>query len=126
MPSRPGMRNRLRHTLPTRYGQDFVASLDGRFRLSREVCSRLQALTSDLGGESALSHQQRSMCKRAIWIELMVEHEESRIAEGGGIDGALHTQLVGSLLAIYKSLGIRRQERGAKLRDVLKPGGGKA
>lgn len=55
-----------------------------------------------------MSHQQRSVCKRAIWIELMVEHEEARIAEGGGIDGALHTQLTGALLAIYKALGLKR------------------
>ena len=122
MPSRPGMRNRLRHTLPTRFGQDFVASLDGRFRLSREVCSRLQALTTDLGGESALSHQQRSMCKRAIWLELMVEHEEARIGEGGGVDGALHAQLVGSLVSIYRLLGIRRVAREAKLADYLRKG----
>ena len=122
MPSKPGMRNRLRHTLPTRYGQDFVASLDGRFRLSREVCSRLQALTSDLGGESALSHAQRSLCRRAVWLELLIEHEESRCGEGQGIDIQPHAQLVGSLLAIFKALGLKRQAREAKLSDYLKRG----
>jgi hypothetical protein len=52
----------------------------------------------------------------------MVEHEESRIAEGGGIDGALHTQLLGSLVSIYRLLGIRRVAREAKLADYLKRG----
>ena len=70
---------------------------------------RLPALVADLGGEGALSHQQRSLRKRAIWIELMVEDEEARIAAGGGVDIAPHTQLVGGLLAIYKALGLKRQ-----------------
>jgi hypothetical protein len=119
MPSKPGMRNRLRHTLPTRYGQDFVASLDGRFRLSREVRRRLEALVSDLGGESALSHAQISLCRRVTWIELMIEHEEARMGEGQGIDIAPHVALVGSLLGLYKTLGIKRVSREARLKDYL-------
>jgi hypothetical protein len=120
MPSRPGTRNRLKTTLPVRYGKDFVTLLDGRCRLSREVRERLQALTDDLGGE--LSHQQRSMCKRAIWLELMVEHEEARIGEGGGVDGALHTQLITSLVGIYRLLGVRRVARQTRLSDYLRRG----
>jgi hypothetical protein len=122
MPSKPGTRNRLKTTLPVRYGQDFVTLLDGRCRLSRTVRARLQALVSDLGGEGGLSHQQKSMCKRAIWIELLVEDQESRVAAGEGVDGALHTQLVTSLLAIFKALGLKRQAREAKLSDYLKRG----
>jgi hypothetical protein len=86
------------------------------------VRERLQALVADLGGEGALSHQQRSLRKRAIWIELMVEDEEARIAAGGGVDIAPHTQLVGGLLAIYKALGLKRQCRDVRLHDVLAKG----
>ena len=84
MPSRPGMRNRLKTTLPMRFGQDFVASLDGRCRLSREVREPAASFDDRLRWGNALSHQQRSMCKRAIWLELMVEHEEARIGEAWG------------------------------------------
>jgi hypothetical protein len=62
------------------------------------------------------------MCKRAIWIELMVEHEESRIAEGGGVDGALHAQLLSGLVSIYRLLGIQRVAREARLSDYLRRG----
>ena len=72
MPSRPGTRNRLKTTLPVRYGQDFVTLLDGRCRLSRTVRERLQALVSDLGGEDALSRAVRHglirRCAVARWI----------------------------------------------------------
>jgi hypothetical protein len=83
--------------------------MDGRTRLGREVRDRLQALVIDLGGDDTLSHAQRSLCRRAVWLELCIEHEETRIAEGGGIDIQPHRQLVGGLLAIYKALGLKRQ-----------------
>jgi hypothetical protein len=122
MPSKPGMRNRLRHTLPAKYGSDFVATLDGRFRLSKEVHRRLQTLIADLGGEGAMSHAQISLCRRAIWLELVIEGEEARIGSGGGVDIAPHTQLVGSLLAVFKALGLKKQARQVRLSDYLKKG----
>ncbi len=93
--------------------------MDGRTRLGREVRDRLQALVIDLGGDDGLSHAQRSLCRRAVWLELCIEHEETRIAEGGGIDIQPHTQLTGALLAIYKALGLKRQCRDVRLHDVL-------
>jgi hypothetical protein len=107
-------------TMPVKYGQDFAALMDGRTRLGREVRDRYSALVSDLGGNESLSHAQQSLCRRAIWLELTVEHEEARIADGAGIDIAPHVALVGSLLNIYKALGLKRHARDVTLRDVLK------
>jgi hypothetical protein len=73
-------------------------------------------------GDAALSHQQKSLCKRAIWVELMVEDQEARVAAGEGVDGALHTQLVASLTSLYRLLGIRRVARQVGLADYLKKG----
>lgn len=116
------MKSGFLRVLPVRYEESFVSLLDGRSRLAREVRDRLQRLVADLGGESGLSHAQRSLCKRAIWLEIVIENEESRIGSGGGVDIAPHTQLVGSLLAIFKALGIKRVAREAKLADYLKRG----
>lgn len=118
MTGKKGMRSGLKTTLPVRYGQDFVTQLDGRCRLSKTVSVRLEALEGDLGG--VLSHAQRSLCRRAVWLELCAEHEEARIAEGGGVDIGPHTQLVNTLLSIYKSLGLKRQPKPSPtLRDYL-------
>jgi hypothetical protein len=58
-------------TLPAQYGPNFVAMLDGRSRLAREVRNRLHTLMSDLGGEDSLSHQQRSRAHaRCGWNSL--------------------------------------------------------
>ena len=58
--------------------------MNSRTRLGREVRNRLLALVADLGGEDPLSHAQRSLCRRAVWLELCIEHEETRIAEQQG------------------------------------------
>jgi hypothetical protein len=122
MSGKPGMRSKLRRTLPSRYGPNFVEVLDGRCRLAKEVRHRLQILMSDLGGEDNLSHQQRSLCARSVWLELVIGSEEARISSGEGIDHALHTQLIASLVRIYRLLGIRRVAREARLSDYLKRG----
>jgi hypothetical protein len=117
MSGKPGMRSRLKRTLPVKYGQDFVSTLDGRYRLGREVRSRLDAIEADLGG--MLSHAQRSLVRRVVWVELCIEHEEARIGEGGGIDIGPHTQLVNTLLALYKTLGLQRRAKQIPLADYL-------
>jgi hypothetical protein len=118
-----GLRPKLPRLMPVRYREDFASVMDGRSRLARELRDRLSALVADLGGEDALSHAQRSLCQRAVWLELCIEHEETRIAEGGGIDIAPHAQLVGTLLSIFKTLGLKRQPRPTpSLRDYLTKG----
>jgi len=94
--------------------------LDGRCRLAREVRTRVQALFADLGGEgAALSHAQRSLIRRAVWLEMVLEGDELRIGEGEGVDIAPHVALVGSLVSIYKTLGLKRVAREARLKDYL-------
>jgi hypothetical protein len=110
---------RLMRVLPTRYTVDFATTVDGRSLLGREVRDRIDAIEADLGGPDALSHAQRSLIKRAVWLELCAEHEETRIAEGGGIDIGPHAQLVGLLLSVYRTLGLKRVAREHRLADYL-------
>jgi hypothetical protein len=118
-----GPRLKLPRQMPIRYRQDFAAVMDGRSRLAREVRDRLTAMLTDLGGEGILSHAQISLCKRAVWLELCCEHEETRVADGCGIDIGPHTQLVNTLVGLYKTLGLKRQAREASLTEYLKKGG---
>lgn len=120
MSGKPGMKSKLMRILPVRYQRDFAAVVDARTMLGRAVRDRFNALTQDLGGMGSLSHAQQSLCRRAVWLELTIEHEESRIAEGGGIDIAPHIQLVGSLLAIYRALGLKRTAKQIPLSDYIK------
>lgn len=114
--------HRFERVMPVTYRKDFAEIMDGRTRLGREVQARIGALESDLGGHEALSHAQRSLIHRAVWLELSLEHEEARIAKGEGVDIAPHVALVGSLLGIYKALGLKRAARKVTLDDYIGKG----
>ena len=122
MSGKKGMRSELLRVLPAKYDESFASVLDGRCRIARTVRDPLQALVDDLGGESALSHQQKSLCRRAIWLEIVLESEELGIGVGRGVDGALHAQLLSGLVGVYRLLGIRRVARQAKLSDYIRKG----
>ena len=122
MTGKTGLKSGLMRVLPVRYHADFAKTVDGRSLLGRAVRDHFNSLVQNLGGFDHLSHQEVSMCMRATWLQLLLEHEESRIGEGQGIDIAPHVALVSSLLAIYKALGLKRQARETKLSDYLKRG----
>ena len=91
--------------------------------LGRAVRDHFNSLVQDLGGLGRLSHQERSLCMRATWLQLMLEHEESRISDGQGVDIGPHVALVNSLLQVYRVLGLKRREPAAPtLRDYLQRG----
>jgi len=107
-------------TLMQHYVPDYAEKIDGRSKLAKAIRERTAALTADLGGREALSHQQFSLCRRAVWLETLLDHEESRIAQGDGVDIPDHARLVNSLLAVYRALGLKRQARDITLHDVLR------
>lgn len=122
MTGKTGMKSGLMRVLPVRYHVDFARTVDGRSLLGRAVRDRFNSLVQDLGGPDHLSHQERSMCMRATWLQLLLEHEETRIAEGGGIDIPPHVALVNSLLQVYRALGLKRRAKEVKLADYLRRG----
>ena len=97
--------------VPNRYSADWLEKLDGRTAIARAVNERLAMLESDLGGRDAMSYQQRSLAKRAIWTEALIEQQESAVARGEEIDQGRLTQAVNSLIGLYKTLGLERRAR---------------
>lgn len=78
------------------------------------------ALVADLGGQDALSHAQLSvsLSRRAVWLELRIEHEASRIAEGGGSTLVLTRSWSAAWSGSTGCFGLKRQARNVTLRDV--------
>ena len=109
--------------LPERYSEDWLAKLDGRTAIARVIRDRLEDLQTDLGGRDQLSYQQRSLAKRAIWMEAVIEQQEIALSRGEPVDQGKLTQAVNSLIGLLKTLGLERKARDIpSLRDYMESG----
>lgn len=107
--------------IPQDYRADWIQRLDGRTRLAQAVQQRYTALAADLGGHDRMSYQRRSLAKRAIWLEAVIEQQESALARGEEVDQGKLTQAVNSLQGLFKTLGLERYAQDVpNLHDYLK------
>ena len=93
------------------YSQDFIEELDGRVRTARTLKDRLRALASDLGGVSELSYQERSLVKRCIHLERLIEKQEMTLAQGGTVNDQSYYSGITTLTSLFSKLGLRRRAR---------------
>jgi hypothetical protein len=107
-------------TIPDKYEPGFVERLDRRTNIAKAILGRIEGIESDLGGANDLSHARRSLVRRVVWLEAIIEHSEQRLAAGVGIDLGGHTQAINSLLGLYRLLGLDRRARPVRtLREVM-------
>ena len=97
--------------LPQRYSADWIEKLDGRTTLAKVVQSRLAELQADLGGLQSLSYQERSLTRRAVWLEALIESREAALARGEEIEEGAHVQSVNALMGVWKALGLQRRAK---------------
>jgi hypothetical protein len=107
-------------TIPNRYTPDFAERLDKRTSIAKAIRGRIETIETDMGGAEALSHARRSLVRRVVWLEAIIEHTEQQLAAGKGIDLGGHTQAINSLLGLYRLLGLERRQRAVRtLREVM-------
>jgi len=103
------------HKIPTKFEQNFLAKLDGRYELAKELKSCYAELTDDLGGVEGLSNVKKSLCERFVWLESIMRSIEIQIAESKQREAAellgKWIQAVNSLTGIGRSLGLERKIR---------------
>lgn len=108
-------------TIPDKYSPDFADRLDGRTTIAKAIRERIEAIETDMGGADGLSHARRSLVRRVVWLEAIIEHSEQKLAAGEGIDLGGHTQAINSLLGLYRLIGLERRARPVeRLRDVMR------
>ena len=103
-------------TIGTSYEPDFVERLDGRTKLAQVIPARIAAIESDMGGSESLSYARRSLVRRTVWMEAVVETLEQHLAKDVSIDLGAYTQAINSLLGLYRLLGLER--KGRKVRSL--------
>lgn len=99
------------NVVPSSYSEDWLEQLDGRTRVARILRERMTTLSTDLGGWDTLSYQRRSLVKRCIHMEAIVEQQEAALASGKDVDLGKLTQSVNSLIGLLKTLGLERKAR---------------
>jgi hypothetical protein len=109
-------------TIPDKYSPDFAERLDKRTSIAKTICGRIETIETDMGGAEALSHARRSLIRRTVWLEAIIEHSEQRLAAGEGIDLGGHTQAINTLIGLCRLLGLERRARPVEpLRDIMRP-----
>jgi hypothetical protein len=120
MAGKPGQRSRKATEVPAKYATDFLTTLDGRVRVARTLRERLASILTDLGGADALSHAQRSLAKRAVHVEGLLEGIEAKLATGEVVDVMPYLAAINTLMGLFTRLGLKRVARDVSpLRELL-------
>ncbi len=122
MSGKQGQRSVKAIEITQSYDENFMASMDGRTLVARELRDRLHALSADLGGWSSLSYQERSLCRRLIHLERLVEQKELRLATGGRfrpMDENVYFNSINALSGLLSKIGLKRRVKILALGDYL-------
>ena len=111
MAGKQGAKSDKATEVPDRYDHDFMAQLYGRVKVARTLRDRLRALTNDLGGTSALSYQELSLCKRAVHLERLIEKREATLAHGGTLDENSYYSALTTLSSLFAKVGYKRRPK---------------
>lgn len=115
-----GRKNFKTQEVPNKYSETFIEGIDQRLGVVKELRHRLNTLMVDLGGTEVLSYQQKSLCRRAIFVETMLEQVEKKLAHGeteGNL--AVYAQGLNSLIGLYRALGYERKSKEVRLADII-------
>ncbi len=96
---------------PEKHSPGWIAGLDMRTAVGRDMRGRYQEVCADLGGEGVLSYAQRSLIERALWLEYWIAQQERALASGAEVDMGKLTQAGNSLLGLFRTLGLERKPR---------------
>lgn len=66
--------------LPQRYEPGFLAKLDSRCAVTKEIRRRFNSVCDDLGGAGELSYLQRMLVERAVFMEAIIQGYEHQLA----------------------------------------------
>ena len=105
--------------LSKRFRADFLQTMDGRVTAVKALRERFNALTTDLGGLEGLSFQEKTLCKRVVFLERHIEQMELLVAKGGAVEVHAYLASINALAGLLAKIGLGRRSRTISLRDYL-------
>lgn len=97
--------------IPENYTADFMERMDGRTRFAQVVQTRFRELTTDMGGLDNLSYQRRSLAKRIVHLECLIEQQEAALARGEDVDPGKVSNTTNTLIGLLKTVGLDKAAR---------------
>ncbi len=104
--------NTKRMRLPGTYVAGFLQTFDQRSVLFSELNGAFVEILDDLGGTAALSHLQRGLVERYVFVEFMVRNLERRMLQDEALARRLFRRwrtAAGTQLSLAKTLGLERR-----------------
>lgn len=92
--------------VPTTFTPKFIEDVDGRFGVAKDLRRRYEALKADTGSEST---QRDLLCRRAVFLSVLLETQECEALETGKIDTGGYTQMVNALQGLLLKLGLDKK-----------------
>ena len=107
MPAVFGQKSTKHLTLPE-WSDNFLRKIDARSRLGVNLRRRLNLLEWDVsaGDPGRLNYIQRSLIRRALWLEARIEIDEAMIVTDTPVSAGSHSTLLNSLTNVYRLLGV--------------------
>ena len=107
MPGIVGMKSTKYLDLP-KWSDAFLAHIDARSHLGLKLRRRLDLLEWDVsaGDPGRLNYIQRSLIRRALWLEARLEIDEAMIVTDTPVSAGSHSTLLNSLTNVYRLLGV--------------------
>jgi hypothetical protein len=122
MSDKPTPKSGKKKVLPD-WSHAFLTTIDGRSELGYALRRRHQALQDHVSGGDPenLTYPQRSLIRRALWLEARIESDEEGFAIGNPLPPGAHATLLNSLVSIYKLLGIEPKVKSVPtLKDYMR------
>jgi hypothetical protein len=102
---------RRRTDLPTTFTPKFLDNSDNRLAVVRQIKKRIEALMQDGGGNE--STQRAMLCRHAAFLHVLLETQETELAETGQFEMGVFVQAVNSLVGLLRMLGLEKRIKRA-------------
>lgn len=113
-----GRKNRTRRaSVPMKFKVGFLASMDGRYDLTRTLRGLRDVIVADLGGPKELSHVKQTLIERFVWLEAMLQTLEHEMLTGK----VKRADVLGTWLKAVNALSLLAKRVGIERRAVDVP-----
>jgi len=104
-------RKKLDIVLGKTFTPRFLDDADQRLRVVRSIRRKVELLMRDAGGNESM--QRAMLVKHATFLHVLLETQETELAESGSIDLGSFVQAINSLVGLLRMLGLEKRIKKA-------------